>query len=371
MNKEEYTLGKMFRDQGYHTMIIGKWHCGDNAETLPCNFGFDDYYGIPYSNDMGRQKNCMRHGQYMPPLPLMHGNEVIEEQPEQSGITERYTERAVEFIRENATHPFFLYLAHMHVHLPLYEQERFLRVSNNGDYGACVEALDFSLTVIIHELKKQNIYNDTIIIFTSDNGSRAADGASNAPLRGRKFSSFEGGFRVPFIAHWKGHFKENVQIDQIGSNIDILPTFASLLHADLSKNKIDGVDILPNLFGENIPIRDEFAYYCRYNLTAIRKGNYKLHVGRTYESDTFVEPELYDLSNDIGEQKNIYKNAHETAGILETLCEKYRRELGDDLLGIKGQEIRACTRIKQPKALTEYDERHPYIVAMYDKEDKG
>lgn len=368
LNKNEYTLGKLFKDQGYATMIIGKWHCGDNAETLPCHFGFDDYYGIPYSNDMGRQKGANEH---MPPLPLMHGHSIIEEQPDQCGITERYTERAVEFIRRNASQPFFLYMAHMHVHLPLYEQERFLRESKNGDYGACVASLDFSLAAILHELKRLNIYHNTIIIFTSDNGSRAADGASNAPLRGCKFTAFEGGFRVPFIAHWKGHFKEHALVDQMASNIDMLPTFAALLQSPLSSNKIDGVNILPNLFGENIPIRDEFAYYCKYSLAAIRKGKYKLHVGRIYDADTFDKPELYDLSVDVAEQNNLYESEGAIANELNTLCDPYRWQFGDDLLGMKGHEIRPCTKIENPAPLTEYDENHPYIVAMYDKEDRG
>lgn len=153
IHEDEQTLAQMLKDAGYRTMHIGKWHCGDQPGVLPTNRGFDAYYGLPYSNDMGRQAQIGSPHKMLadaPPLPLMYNDEVIEEQPDQNGLTERYTEQAVRFLRENKDAPFFLYLAHMHVHRPLYAAQRFLQESRDGRYGACVEAIDWSLGVLLH-----------------------------------------------------------------------------------------------------------------------------------------------------------------------------------------------------------------------------
>ncbi len=377
LNKSEYTMPRLFKDAGYKTMIVGKWHCGDHEETLPLQFGFDDYYGLPYSNDMGRQTlmDGMKEGDYLPPLPLIRGDKVVQQQPDQAGLTERYVEKSLEFIDASAEEntPFFLYLAHMHVHLPLYEQERFIRESRNGDFGACVSGVDWSVSAILHKLKSLGIYENTMIIFTSDNGSRAKDGASNAPLRGAKFSSYEGGFRVPFIVHWKGHVSEGVEIDNMASNMDLLPSFSALLNQPLSGNKIDGVNILSMLMGEDNPVREEFAYYFNYNLNGIRKGKYKLLVGDVNfsESCVFDSPELYDLDKDVSEENNIKESNPEILADLMSSMERYRKAFGDMCDGSLGDEIRPCAEIDNPKPLTEYDENHPYVVLMYDKDDRG
>ncbi|MFI3206498.1 MAG: sulfatase [Clostridia bacterium] len=376
LNKNEFTMPKMFKNAGYNTMHIGKWHCGDNEETMPLQFGFDDYYGLPYSNDMGRQAHKAGvKREYLPPLPLIRGEKVFQAQPDQAGLTERYVEKSLEFIQKSVKeeNPFFLYLAHMHVHLPLYEQERFLKESRNGDFGACMSSIDWSVAAILYELKSLGIYEDTMIVFTSDNGSRALDGASNYPLRGAKFSSYEGGLRVPFIVHWKGHIPEGVEIDNMASNIDLLPTFASLLNEPLSENKVDGVNILPMMFGEDSEKRDEFVYYYNYFLTGIRKGKYKLMIGDArFKKQIKYDPmELYDLENDISETTNIIADYPEIAQDLLERTQKYRTALGDLFEGTVGEEIRPCTQIKNPKPLAEYDENHPYIVSIYDKDTRG
>ncbi len=376
LNTNEYTIGNLFKDNDYNTMIIGKWHCGDQIEVLPTNFGFDDYYGLPYSNDMGRQKGDVSFSFPTPPLPLIHGTEVIEEQPDQRSLTERYVEKGKEFIRKSKDEPFFLYFAQMHVHLPLYAHETFVEQSKNGDFGACVAEVDWSCKAIVTELKRLGLYEDTVIIFTSDNGSRAKDGASNAPLRGNKFTTFEGGMRVPFIIHWPNHIKENSVNDNIASNIDLLPTLAGVIGAKLPENLvIDGMDIKDCFNDTEIAVRDEMAFYQQSDdvniayLNAVRKGDFKLHL--SYFGGEDEKPQLFNLKDDISESNDIYENHPEIVLELESIAQNYREKLGDKHKNIKGKEVRPCHISDNPKTLTEYDEDHPYIVALYDKSERG
>lgn len=186
----EYTLPQALKSAGYATMLVGKWHCGDQPEFLPTRYGYDRYYGLPYSNDMGRQRRTWAPVEQVdrdfPPLPLLEGEEVIQQQPDQRGLIERYVEQCVRFIRESAQagKPFYLNLAPLQVHLPLYAPERFVAESQNGDFGACVAAVDWALAALEAELKQLGLHDNTLIVFTSDNGSRADHGASNGPLRG-------------------------------------------------------------------------------------------------------------------------------------------------------------------------------------------
>ena len=380
LSNEEKTVAKTFKESGYSTKIIGKWHCGDQEEFLPTNHGFDSYFGIPYSNDMGRQvkiKDYIPNDSSLhkitewdrPPLPLVRDKEVIQEQPDQRSIAERYTEDAVKFMRENKETPFFLYLAHMQVHLPLYAAEKFVKESKNGDYGACVASIDWSTKVIFDELKELGIDENTIVIFTSDNGSRLQNqGGSNGNLRGGKGQTWDGGQRVPCIIRWPGKINEGQQTDALSTTMDFLPSITKLIGGNLPSKKIDGIEVSDLFFSnENSSKRDSFLYYNEDELEAIRYKNWKLH----FKKEDKLINELYDLDNDISEKVNLYSSHKEIVSKLSILADEFRKSLGDKYLDIKGEEVRPANRIDNPKPLTEYDENHPYMYAEYDKGERG
>ena len=366
LNPNEKTIASILKGASYHTMLIGKWHCGDQKEFLPTKHGFDSYYGLPYSNDMGRQ---MRSGSEYPPLPLLVDDEVLQEQPDQVSLTERYVEQGVKFIRKNKNHPFFLYFAHMHVHLPLYAPERFMKQSENGAYGAAVECVDWAMGVILHELEQQGLTNKTLVIFTSDNGSRGDHGGSNVPLRGEKGTTWEGGQRVPCIAYWPETIKGGTVCDEIITSMDFYPTFAKLGEGSIPQDRIiDGKDISRILmYEEGKSTRETFFYYFKNNLEAVRCGKWKLHIRKKNEEIN----ELYDLDNDIGETSNLYGEYPDIVNRLLEYIEACRIDLGDESHGIIGKNIRPAGRVENPDTLTHYNSDHPYIVAMYDKEDRG
>ena len=380
LSNEEKTVAKTFKESGYSTKIIGKWHCGDQEEFLPTNHGFDSYFGIPYSNDMGRQvkiKDYIPNDSSLhkitewdrPPLPLVRDKEVIQEQPDQRSIAERYTEDAVKFMRENKEKPFFLYLAHMQVHLPLYAAEKFVKESKNGDYGACVASIDWSTKVIFDELKELGIDENTIVIFTSDNGSRLQNqGGSNGNLRGGKGQTWDGGQRVPCIIRWPGKINEGQQTDALSTTMDFLPSITKLIGGNLPSKKIDGIEMSDLFFSnENSSKRDSFLYYNEDELEAIRYKNWKLH----FKKEDKLINELYDLDNDISEKVNLYSSHKEIVSKLSILADEFRKSLGDKYLDIKGEEVRPANRIDNPKPLTEYNENHPYMYAEYDKGERG
>ena len=380
LSNEEKTVAKIFKESGYSTKIIGKWHCGDQEEFLPTNHGFDSYFGIPYSNDMGRQvkiKDYIPNDSSLhkitewdrPPLPLVRDKEVIQEQPDQRSIAERYTEDAVKFMRENKETPFFLYLAHMQVHLPLYAAEKFVKESKNGDYGACVASIDWSTKVIFDELKELGIDENTIVIFTSDNGSRLQNqGGSNGNLRGGKGQTWDGGQRVPCIIRWPGKINEGQQTDALSTTMDFLPSITKLIGGNLPSKKIDGIEMSDLFFSnENSSKRDSFLYYNEDELEAIRYKNWKLH----FKKEDKLINELYDLESDISEKVNLYSSHKEIVSKLSILADEFRKSLGDKYLDIKGEEVRPANRVDNPKPLTEYDENHPYMYAEYDKGERG
>lgn len=365
LHKDENTLPQLLKDQGYATKIIGKWHCGDQKEFLPTNRGFDEYYGLPYSNDMGRQEGR----EHAPPLPLIHNNDVIQEQPEQSTLTERYTEEAVRFIRDKEDEPFFLYFAHMYVHVPLFVPPRFLKSSQNGGYGGAVEHIDWTTGVIMGELEKRGLADNTIVIFTSDNGSRACDeGGSNAPCRGTKGTTWDGGQRVPFIVRWPKSIEAGRVSSEIVSSIDILPTLVNIAGGKVPEDrKIDGVDLADLLKGNTDDSkRNTFVYYLKNELHAVRKGDWKLHFFRTADGQV---NELYNLKEDTGEQVNLYDSQKEVVVELSALADQFRNELGDSLTGVEGKEVRPKGKVDNPVPLTQYDSNHPYMIAMYDLAD--
>ncbi len=386
LNPQERSIASLLKDEGYATMAVGKWHCGDQPEFLPTNHGFDDYYGLPYSNDMAP----MEKRPSMPPLPLLHGERVVEQQPDQCTLTERYVENATEFIAEHRDEPFFLYFAHMHVHLPLYASETFRKGSRNGDYGACVAAIDWAAGAVVHALKENGVYDNTLILFTSDNGSRNDFGESNGPLRGTKATTWEGGMRVPLIAHWKGHIQPG-RTSEIIAGMDLYPTIARLCGASVPEDRIiDGVDASGLLLGHtHRSPRDTFFYYMCTNLEAVRVGDWKLHVSRREQAgvsssnhdgtaasiprtdDNHPVYELYNLKEDIGESDNLYDDHPEVVQRLMEKIEYCRSDLGDSFSGIEGRNIRPIGKVDHAEPLTRYDENHPYIIALYDRNEVG
>jgi arylsulfatase A len=376
----EVTLASMLSSVGYRTHMVGKWHCGDQPEFLPTSHGFDHFFGLPYSNDMGRQVDTPSFFPELPPLPLLADDDVIEQQPDQSSLTERYLTEAVRFMRSARDEPFFLYFSHMYVHTPIYVQQRFAEQSDNGSYGAAVESIDWATAVILHELAALEIADDTIVVFTSDNGSLGnhpvpvggdgrPHGGSNAPLRGIKGQTWEGGQRVPCIVRWPARVAPGRSSDAVISSIDLLPTLAACCGADIPADRtVDGRDISVVLFDDSAPSpREAFYYYWMNDLEAIRVGRWKLHFAKRGVEVN----ELYDLEADIGETMDLAAANPDVVSDLTSRAEVARRSLGDARLGRVGEDIRPIGRVPDPKPLTSFDPDHPYYMAEYDLSDRG
>ncbi len=361
LSADEVTVAEILRQRGYATKIVGKWHCGDQPEFLPTRHGFDGYYGLPYSNDMGRQAGFENP---LPPLPLLRDEEVIQEQPDQAALTERYVEECVRFIREKKEQPFFLYFAEMYVHLPIYAPDRFMRESRNGRYGAAVACIDWSVSVLLDELRELGLENNTLVVFTSDNGSRARnEGGSNDPLRGTKGTTWEGGMRLPCIMRWPGMIPAGSVCREVATSMDFLPTFAGLAGAAPPSDRIiDGLDIAPLMRCEPDAAspREAFFYFWKRQIEAVRAGRWKLHIRK--HQDAILE--LYDLEADVGETVNLAAQHPEVVSRLQALVAACREDLGDSAAGVEGRNCRPAGRVEHPRPLTEYDPNHPYIIAM-------
>lgn len=375
LHNDEKTIAAVLKEQGYRSKIVGKWHVGDQPQFLPTSHGFDEYYGIPYSNDMGIQGKP-EHRHKRAPLPLMLDDTVLQEQPDQRGLTERYAEQCVRFIRDNKDGLFLLYLAHMYVHVPLFVPQRFMEQSKNGGYGGAVECIDWVAGVLFDELKQHGLDENTIVIFTSDNGSRArGEGGSNGPLRGHKGQTFEGGQRVPCIVRWPGKVPAGVVCDELTTSMDFMPTLARLAGTTEPTDRvIDGKDISPLWLGEADAIspHESFYYYLGASLEAVRHGKWKLRVAgeqRFNGTSQSMTPELYDLESDVGETKDVADQHPDVVEQLQAVADYARAELGDDVKGIEGSGCRPAGHVENPKRLTTYDPNHPYIVAAYDTPD--
>ncbi len=363
LSNRETTLASLLKTRGYATQIVGKWHCGDQPEFLPTRHGFDRYFGLPYSNDMSR----MRERTQAPPLPLLRDEDVIEQQPDMAALTERYVAEAVGFMRERRDQPFFLYFAHMYVHLPLIVPEHFLSRSLNGRYGAAVLAIDWATGVLMRVLQELGIDDDTLVLFTSDNGSRAhGEGGSNGGLRGHKGQTWEGGMRVPLIARWPDRIPAGRVCRTLAGAIDLLPTLAAVSGSARPDRPIDGVDLSAVLRGGNDAPRDHFCYFNMSRLNAVRDERYKLFVchGNQPEDETVCE--LYDLVEDPGESHNIAVQHPEVVARLGRVAEQMVNRLGP-----AGTDRREIGRVAEPRPLTTYDPRYPYFAAEYDLNDVG
>lgn len=347
LNPAEYTLAEVLKDQGYATACIGKWHLGDQPEFLPTRQGFDTYYGIPYSNDMNRS-HCS--------LPLMRGEAVIETPVDQHTLTQRYTEEAVQFIRSNKDKRFFLYLAHAMPHNPVHASEAFRGKSGNGTYGDAVEEIDWSTGQILNTLQTLGLTENTLLIFTSDNGAAQRWGGSNAPLSGWKASTLEGGMRVPCLMQWKGHIPAGTLNHQLTTTMDILPTMATLSGGTLAEGiRIDGHDITALLKDPEVKSPYEaFFYYQKEQLQAVRVGNWKLHLPLdsmyvNIHRPGFKEGQaaaLFDLSNDIKEARNVAALNPNVVQELLAYARRMRQDLGD--LDIPPTNQRPAGYVKHP-----------------------
>lgn len=365
INPDEITIAEMLKEKGYATGCFGKWHLGHHKEFLPLQHGFDDYVGIPYSNDMwpikvdGTRFKPNEGRGHFPDLPLIEGNETAElitTLQGQDKLTTLLTEKAVEFINRNADKPFFVYLPHPMSHIPLGVSKKFKGKSKQGFYGDVMMEIDWSVGQLTKALKANGVEDNTVLIFTTDNGPWLNYGnhaGSSGGLREGKTTSWEGGQRVPFIVKWPDNIPAGTICDKLGCAIDLLPSFAEIANAPLPKNKIDGVSIT-SLWKGNIdaePRKDIWFYYGKNNLNAVRKGNWKLVLPHTWSSyDTepgndgyggkrlkkdVESPQLYNMMRDPGEQFNVIEYYPEKVEELMKVVEAARLELGDLNVGIE------------------------------------
>ncbi len=360
INSEEMTIAEVLKKKGYATAAFGKWHLGCQTQFLPTHNGFDEYFGIPYSHDMSPNHPTSKN--YYPPLPLIEGDKVVATNPDNSQFTTQFTERAVHFIQQHKTDPFFLYLAHPLPHVPLAVSDKFKGKSQQGLYGDVMMEIDWSVGQVMDVLEEMKIENNTLVIFTSDNGPWLNYGnhaGSAGGLREGKGTSFEGGQRVPCLMYWKGVIPEGIVCNKLVSGIDILPTLAGIAGAPLPERRIDGVNIIELMKGNmDANPRKSFLYYYRKNsLEAVSNGNWKLvfpHPGRTYEGfapgkDGMPGPVnenfnsdggLYDLRRDPGERYNVKETYPEIVADLEKIAADAREDLGDDLTKNLGKNRR-------------------------------
>ncbi len=361
LSPKEVTIAEVLKAKGYATAIVGKWHLGDQPAFLPTRQGFDSYFGVPFSNDMG-QTDRPKPYRY-PPLPLMRDEKVIEQEPDQRYLTKRYTQEAIKFINKSAAsnRPFFLYLPHTMPHWPQYASEQFAGKSKNGKWGDTVEEIDWSTGQILKSLKDAGVDGNTVVVFMSDNGGATRHGASNAPLRGAKGSTWEGGQRVPMIVRWPGKVPAGRSVDAMATSMDLLPTFAKLAGTSAPTDRIiDGKDIRPLLLGDEgaASPHEAFFYYYRGRLQAVRSGQWKLHIARRdpirRQRGKFrdVPAQLYDLESDIGESKNVAAEHPQVVKRLMAHVERARADLGDDAVNRKGAGVRERGFVKDAKTLT-------------------
>ena len=369
--QSEETIADVLKKKNYVCGAFGKWHLGHYPQFLPTHHGFDEYCGLPYSNDMWPYHP--QFGSYYPDLPLIEGDSILNPKvtPEvQAQLTTLYTERAVNFIEKNKDKPFFLYLAHTMPHVPLYVSDKFKGKSEQGLYGDVMMEIDWSVGEVLKTLKELGLDNNTLVIFTSDNGPWINYGnhaGSTGGLREGKGTVFEGGQRVPCIMRWPGKIPAGTICNQLASTIDLLPTFAYISDAPLPTLPIDGVNIISLMTDADAVSspRSYFLYYYRKNdLDAIRNDRFKLvfkHEGRTYEGflpgndgapgevseNHPFEMALYDMRRDPGERYDVKELYPEVVDELMKIADEARKDLGDDLTGEKGSGRRPIGQLTE------------------------
>ncbi len=372
LNPSEMTIAELCKQKGYATAIYGKWHLGHHPKFLPTNQGFDEYHGLPYSNDMwpwhpryhGLADDDPKRREVYPNLPLLENERVIDPDvtgEDQKNLTRWASERGVDFIERNKDNSFFLYLPYSMVHVPIYASDAFGGKSGAGLFGDVVMELDYGIGTVIDALRENDIAENTLVIFTTDNGPWVGYGdhaGSASPYRESKQTSFDGGVRVPTLFWWPGKIPANTNCDELASTIDVLPTIARLIDADLPDHKIDGKDIRALMFGETgeRSPHEYFPHYHHGELQAVRNDQWKLVFPHKYNSlngrpggtgglpvpydENMAELALYDRANDPGEITNLIGQYPEVYDELSKVADGFRKELGDKLTDTQGTGVR-------------------------------
>jgi arylsulfatase A-like enzyme len=356
----EMTLGEVVKQRGYATAVFGKWHLGHLPRFLPVRHGFDEYLGLPYSNDMWPYHPTAK----FPPLPLIEGDQVVNPNvtaQDQAQLTTWYAERAVRFIEKNKDRPFLLYVPHSMPHVPLYVSDKFKGKSAAGLYGDVIMEIDWSVGRILETLRRHGLEGNTLVMFASDNGpwlSYGDHGGRAGPLREGKGTVWEGGVRTPMIVSWPGVVPAGSVCREPVMTIDVVPTVAGIVGAKLPDHTIDGRDILPLLKaapGATSP-HDALYFYWGQHLQAVRGGKWKLHFPHKYRTmagkpggtggkpgpyaDAETPLALYDLEADIGETANVADQHPDVVKRLTALADRARADLGDTATGQKGAGVR-------------------------------
>ncbi|THV60815.1 arylsulfatase [Flagellimonas alvinocaridis] len=369
INDTETTLAEMLKEKGYATAIYGKWHLGHHKKFLPTRHGFDEWFGIPYSNDMWPYHPQQGPIFNFPDLPLYENETVIDTLVEQSQLTTQITERSVDFIKRNKDKPFFLYVPHPQPHVPLFVSDKFKGKSERGLYGDVIMEIDWSVGQIIQALKDNGLEEDTMVIFTSDNGPWLSYGnhaGSALPLREGKGTAWEGGQREPFIMKYPKKLKPGRTVDVPMMAIDILPTIAHVTESKLPEQVIDGKNAWSILTGERTePVQDAYFFYYRVNeMFGVRYGKWKMYFPHRYRTMDGQEPgkdgqpgnyryvdmeeiELYDVVNDVSETSNVAEAHPEIVAEIKVLADNMRQRLGDSLMEQEGSETREPGRVDE------------------------
>ena len=363
IHANELTLAELLKARGYATAIYGKWHLGHQPQFLPTRHGFDEYFGLPYSNDMWPRHPDPKYN--FPDLPLIEGVRTIGMNPDQSKLTSWYTEHAVRFIERNKTRPFFLYVPHSMPHVPLFVSGKHRERSGRGLYSDVILELDWSVGQILKALKKEGLDEKTLVIFTSDNGPWLLYGdhaGSALPLREGKATTFEGGVRVPCLMRWPGKIPAGTVNREMALTMDLLPTLARLGGAEVPKGRIiDGKDIwalMSSQSGAKTP-HEAFFYYWAQHLQAVRSGAWKLHFPHSYTrpdppggggkpgkyANKDIGLELFDLDKDISETRNVASENPQVVKRLQALAERAREDLGDSETRRQGKNVRPAGQV--------------------------
>jgi len=367
INPNETTLAELLKTKGYRTGIFGKWHLGDHPQFSPLKHGFDTYFGIPYSNDMWPLHPQQGKGFNFGPLPLYENEQIIDTLTDQSLLTTQITERSIQFIENNQDQPFFLYIAHPQPHVPLYVSDKFKGKSPRGLYGDVIMEIDWSVGQILQTLKSLELEEETLVIFTSDNGpwlSYGEHAGSALPLREGKGTALEGGQREPTILYYPGTLPQGLTVDTQMMNIDLLPTLAQRVGADLPKHPIDGKDVWDLWTGESSTSPHE-AYYFYYHvneLHGVRYQNWKLYFPHRYRTldgqpggknglpapysyKNIEKIELYNLETDLSETTDVAEQYPEVVAQIVALADQKRKEMGDALTNQTGTGSRPAGSI--------------------------